>query len=101
MGVGRRKKIWPIWKKPKSTDGFLFLPDKTSFYFLSAAGESLLKVNVDGKCIQTALNHTQWRWVSQSDCLFFDESLFSCRLASRSLGQRGFEFDLMEAVQWH
>lgn len=38
----------------------LLFPDKTGFYFISAAGESLLKVNADGKYIETVLNHTQW-----------------------------------------
>lgn len=48
-------KILPLPKKIQSTDGFIFLPDKTGFYFISAVGESFLKVNADEKCIQTAL----------------------------------------------
>ena len=67
MGVGTN----PYGRKLQSVDGFLFLPDETSFHFLSAVGESLLKVNVDGKRIQTALNHTQWRRLARVIAFFF------------------------------
>ena len=70
------KKIQPLPKKTQSTDGFIFLPDKTGFSFISAAGELLLKVNADGKCIHTALNHTQWRRASVSHCLFLTKACF-------------------------
>lgn len=67
-------KILPLPKKTQSTDGSIFLPDKTGFYFISAVGESLLKVNADGKCIQTALNHTQK--TGWNDCPFLTKPCF-------------------------
>lgn len=51
--------------------GFICLQDKTNFYFISATGEPLLKVNAGGKCIQTTFNHTQRGQASQSDCFFW------------------------------
>lgn len=76
MGVGRTGRILPLPQKPQSTDGLIFLPDKAGFYFVSAAGESLLKVNADGKCIPTALIHTQRGQASWNDCVFSPEFVF-------------------------
>lgn len=85
-GSGRNDKNQPLPKKTQSTDGSIFLPDRTGFYVIAAAGELFLRVNTNGKYIQLhliTLNGDK----PPEQLPFFDKGLFCWRPAS--LGSDG------------